>query len=248
MSPTARIGYQNLLMLAGLGAMQPNTIVMPLIYSDQCKYDETEFNQNNDKDDNDEKEEHGGDESDTKQKKKSKNKNKDAVSVFRNLPAQSRALVVDSPGNMNSNDYLNVIRDILCVNKNVILTINFHRMHHTLISAKNMRQQVSELSNVTTSVIGDHPKLQNQSINDNNSDNNDNDNDNEEKKAENDKNERRQSNFSDAYLHDKIKAQPQRFQTMSKFLGVKAGLLSMYVSLYLCVCVCFFVCLEMKCD
>ena len=126
-APTPRIGYENLLLLSGLGAMQPNTVVLPLLRSDLSKK--------------------------LGKKRNEKEEKQRRMSVFNAIPDEMKRMVVDSPANLDPLEYVTLLRNIVKVNKNIIVTYNFEHLDYQLL--------VSEaLKNKTHSKLPSGPKLQ----------------------------------------------------------------------------------------
>eukprot|EP01083_Nonionella_stella_P270609 916500_1 len=111
------LGYQNLLSLAGLGPMKPNTVVLPL-----CKL-----------------------EIDQKRRLDSNRK----LSAYDQINTEDldvssddeEEFVFESPNMMDYSDYMELLRNILTMKKNIILTRNFEHFDYNLIVSKAIKSK-----------------------------------------------------------------------------------------------------------
>ena len=114
---TQLLGYQNLLSLAGLGPMKPNTVCLPL-----CKL-----------------------EVDRRRKRKTLDaaRKLSAYDVIDGVDddAESEPMVFDSPNLMEYGDYMELLRCILRMEKSVILTVNFEYFDFNLLVSEAIKSK-----------------------------------------------------------------------------------------------------------
>jgi hypothetical protein len=64
------------------------------------------------------------------------------VDVFADIPSYLRRHVVESPAQMNCRDYALMLRHILRLSKNMLITANFDKLHHALVVSSSLQTRV----------------------------------------------------------------------------------------------------------
>ncbi|ETO30640.1 hypothetical protein RFI_06481 [Reticulomyxa filosa] len=123
-SPTPRVGYENILLLCGLGAMQPNIVVLPFLRSITQVPAQIQAQ----------------DLSELSQKNNSNNEAKDTSSS--EMKNDIANLIVNSPAEMSALDYLMLLKNILQIEKNVVVTDNFTKLDYELLVSRPIKDQV----------------------------------------------------------------------------------------------------------
>ena len=158
-----RDGYENLLLLSGLGAMQPNTVVMPLVQANNKTIGELTARMSSVGDVSGARDGDDGDDGDVKtgQGKKKKKKGQSKISVpdeemeedskeeevdenemllFSKMTEKERELIVESPEILNYNQYMKMLYNILKFEKNLVLTHNFDQLDTALIGSEQIQK------------------------------------------------------------------------------------------------------------
>eukprot|EP00485_Elphidium_margaritaceum_P002943 CAMPEP_0202707636 /NCGR_PEP_ID=MMETSP1385-20130828/19934_1 /ASSEMBLY_ACC=CAM_ASM_000861 /TAXON_ID=933848 /ORGANISM="Elphidium margaritaceum" /LENGTH=969 /DNA_ID=CAMNT_0049366387 /DNA_START=21 /DNA_END=2930 /DNA_ORIENTATION=+ len=117
---TVRAGYENLILLSGLGAMRPNTIVLPLL---RLKLPSSQVISSLDRADNNVVEE----------------EEKKTSDSFR-----LKALVQTTPAEMDALDYTKLCRNILRFKRNIVMTANMHSLDSELVVSERLAQAIEE--------------------------------------------------------------------------------------------------------
>merc|ERR1719233_608244 len=124
-APTVRIGYQNLIMTAGLGAMVPNTIVLPLINTPLMNLNpslKAELK-------------------DFLEERLERRKN----SIFSEASISSmfgERLELKIGGSTNIKEFLSIVRDILSTHRNILVTENFEAFDSDLLNSLSIQDYV----------------------------------------------------------------------------------------------------------
>ena len=157
-----RKGYENLLLLSGLGAMEPNTIVLPIIKLKKKK-----------------QRKNSGGEIVNKSKMENNNLNEskedilngndgyvsdncgdtDKLNGLKSLAKDIHELVTHSPSRMDVFEYTKLLKHIIDFEKNLVLTANFHLYPENLIVSENIQNtfktilSTSKLTKVDTKIM-----------------------------------------------------------------------------------------------
>ncbi len=176
-APNARVGYENLLLLCGLGAMQPNTVVLPLLRQKRKRKAPTSLLSSPKPESSEKPKEAKPVESTVSPEKEEEKEEKEKplspahveipissppsysrsestgsafgdrkLSIFDRLPADLRHLVVDSPATMDPVEYLMLLRNIMRVEKNIVITENFHNMDSNLVVSTQIADKMRSSS------------------------------------------------------------------------------------------------------
>jgi len=139
-APNVRNGLENIILLSGLGALQANTVCLPLIRTTKKKLNIK------------------GNKLNVNEKESNLNSEEEEISVE---PSESiridvdddldlsgcrsiRSLVPQSPASMDSNEYTQLCRNILKFNKNIVITANFRAFDSALIVSSQIQQAFVE--------------------------------------------------------------------------------------------------------
>ena len=177
-----RNGYENLLLLAGLGAMQPNTIVMPMVKPNKVtnkrlkklfvkKKRKKRQRRKNSKSE--------GPSAETSEQVKKEKKRRDEerrasdtsdsdvsdtefintslrkqISLFSEINPRQRQWVVESPAVVEYNEYVKLIRNIMRYKKNLLITHNFDQLDFQLVVSQRILENVSKHQTIATDESG----------------------------------------------------------------------------------------------
>eukprot|EP01083_Nonionella_stella_P181753 652076_1 len=132
-SNTLRAGYENLILLSGLGAMEPNTIVLPMLRIKK-------------------KEEHKHDDEEQEEEEKQ------STVALESL----KTLVQLSPADMDPVEYVTLCKNILTFNRNIVMTANIHSLDFELVVSQTIAQFIEKEHNKSNSppVVGAEGNLQ----------------------------------------------------------------------------------------
>jgi len=131
-APTIRLGYQNLMMMGGLGAMEPNTVVLPLIDAPN-------------------KDINTGMRKDLKDfiERRRKNRPASLIDIFADpreaslgLPDFNKPKSARGKFSMDVSEFLWILRDVLATNKNIVVTENFEEFDCDLLNSSALQKYI----------------------------------------------------------------------------------------------------------
>jgi len=141
-APSFRIGCQNLLMMGGIGALTPNTVVVPLVFDEEGK-DKAMSSSLKSKLGN------------FIEKKKSARRFSQLLSGCELLSGYESQVINDmsmksqnmSNNKLNITEYMGILRDILVSNRNVLIAENFEKYDDELLNSLSIQQWVRKSLN-----------------------------------------------------------------------------------------------------